>query len=331
MTALTPNTKQLVLFAKEALPYWDIDQDASVDLINISENATFRIDSPAHRPVILRIHRENYHTKKGIESELIWMEALRHQANVSTPQAIPGKNRQLIQKHNSPLLPNPRHLVLFEFVPGQTPQESDDLRALFVRLGKISARLHAHVEHWRLPTGFERLTWDEHHILGHNPNWGNWRHGPAVTNGIREQLELLETQLLARLHQFGKSRSRFGLIHADLRLANLLIDNDKTHVIDFDDCGMGWFLYDLATALSFFEDHPQVPALIESWLTGYRTIRSLSSEEENEIPTFIMLRRLALLAWVGSHSDTELAREKGVGFAAVTSQLARQYLKQQPE
>ena len=46
---------------------------------------------------------------------------------------------------------------------------------------------------------------------------------------------------------------RFGLVHADLRLANLLVEDEKVNVIDFDDCGYSWFMYDFGTAVSFID------------------------------------------------------------------------------
>jgi len=103
-----------------------------------------------------------------------------------------------------------------------------------------------------------------------------------------------------RFIRFGKSPERFGLIHSDLRLANLLVENNRILVIGFDDCGFRWYLYDLATSTSFIEHKPHVPSLIQSWLRGYRKIRPLSKEVEIEIMTFIMMRKLQLLAWVGS-------------------------------
>ena len=38
-----------------------------------------------------------------------------------------------------------------------------------------------------------------------------------------------------RLERYGTNENNFGLIHADLRLANLLIEGDQIKVIDFDD------------------------------------------------------------------------------------------------
>ena len=57
-----------------------------------------------------------------------------------------------------------------------------------------------------------------------------------------------------RLHAYGTDIDRFGLIHADMRLGNLLVDGERVTLLDFDDCGFGWFLYDLAASLSLLRD-----------------------------------------------------------------------------
>lgn len=111
-----------------------------------------------------------------------------------------------------------------------------------------------------------------------------------------------------------------------MRLANLLIDGKTTKVIDFDDCGFGWLMYDCATTVSFFEDKPEVPDLLKSWVKGYRTVIDLPEEDEKEIPTFVMLRRLLLVAWIGSHSETDLAQSMGVEYSQKTDNLCRKYM-----
>jgi Ser/Thr protein kinase RdoA (MazF antagonist) len=130
-----------------------------------------------------------------------------------------------------------------------------------------------------------------------------------------------------RLQHYGKGKDRFGLIHGDLRLANLLIDGKDVKVIDFDDSGFGWFMYDAATPVSFYEHDPKVPHLLHSWLTGYKRVTDLPREDEEEIPTFIMLRRILLVAWIGSHSETELAKSMGVPYTQGTVGLCEDYLR----
>lgn len=115
-------------------------------------------------------------------------------------------------------------------------------------------------------------------------------------------------------------------MHGDTRLANLLIDGDIVKVLDFDDCGFSWFMYDAATPVSFYEHEPQVPALIEAWKAGYRRVATLSKMDEEEIPTFIMLRRLLLVAWIGNRSETDLAKSLGPDYTEGTMGLCERYL-----
>ncbi|MGI9493231.1 MAG: phosphotransferase enzyme family protein [Geminicoccaceae bacterium] len=320
--------EQLALLAQDSLHLWDLPEGSTTMLINLSENATYRVDKPGFdQPDILRVHREGYHSENAIGCELAWMKALREDAGVITPTGIAGKDGKLIQSHEIEGLRAPRHLVLFEFIEGIEPDENQDLILPFENLGEVSAKLHLHVLNWQLPDNFERLTWDFEHMLGGTPNWGDWREAPAMDPDTKAVLERLAATIDRRLKAFGKGRERYGLVHADIRLANLLIVDDSTRVIDFDDCGFGWFLYDVATALSFIEDHPKVLDLVDAWVRGYKRIRDLPAEDEAEIPTFIMLRRMVLLAWIGSHGDTDLAKEQGPEFTKVSADLAETYLR----
>ena len=313
--------------ANASLHLWNASENASARLINLSENATFLVEHPDRERTVLRVHREQYHTRNAIECELAWMEALREEAGLHMPEAIPGADGAIIQTSRIGGLANPRHLVMFKFIEGEEPEETGDLEAPFVQLGAVSAKMHDHAQRWRRPAGFERLVWSAENILG-GPKayWGDWRAAPAMEPQAEAVLERMAETIGRRLEAFGKPEDRWGLIHGDIRLANLLITDGDTRVIDFDDCGLGWFLYDFGTALSFIEDHPKRAELTEAWISGYRQHRALSTAEEAEIPTFVMMRRMHLLAWIGSHSQTDLAKEQGPDFTRVSVDLAEDYL-----
>ena len=187
--------------------------------------------------------------------------------------------------------------------------------------------MHAHSRTWRRPSGFQRFAWDYDTTLGSAGHWGRWQDGLGMGRDQRELLGRLDAVLRRRLEAFGRGPERFGLVHADIRLANLLVDGDHVRVIDFDDCGFSWFMYDFATTVSFIEDHPQVPELKDAWIEGYRSLAPLAAEDEAELDTFVMLRRLLLVAWIGSHHEfaTEAA-ELGAGFTDVSCDLAERYL-----
>lgn len=313
--------RYLETLANQSLSLWDLPEGATVRLINVSENATYLVEAPGGYKSILRVHRENYHSHRAIECELDWLEALDAAEIVTTPGYYVGKNGDPIQEGRVEGLSDPRYMVLFHFVDGDAPDESGDMSDGYEELGAIAARCHDHVLEWKKPSNFERLTWDVDAVFGQAPTWGDWRDAPEVDVTVRPVLEQVEATIRSRLAAFGKADARFNLIHADMRLANLLVDDDGTRLIDFDDCGWGWFLYDFAAAISFIEDDPRIPGLKAAWARGYRSVRAMSAEEEAEIDTFMMLRRMALLAWIGSHIEAPEPQEMAPGFAATTARL----------
>jgi Ser/Thr protein kinase RdoA (MazF antagonist) len=320
---------RLEKLANEALSKWDVPAGASARLINVSENATYLVEGPGGYRSIMRVHRENYHSRGAIECELAWLDALGATDVVATPGYYIGKDGHAIQECRVDGLPDPRFVDLFHFVEGNAPDESGDMTAGYEELGAIAARCHQHTMGWDKPQPFERLTWDIDTVFGDTPTWGNWREAPEVTQDVQAILEQVEATIRSRLRTYGKAQERFNLIHADMRLANLLVGETGTRLIDFDDCGYGWFMYDFAASISFIEDDPRIPDLRAAWIKGYRTVRPLSPEDQAEIDTFIMLRRMALLAWIGSHIEAPEPQELAPGFAASTARLGQTFLKQQ--
>ena len=309
--------------AAAALPQFGLSARATATLCNVSENHTYRVEDPASGQVYaLRVHRPGYRTAPQIEAELQWVDALRDHDAVDTcvPVPAPGGERVLsVDGHN---------VVLWEWLPGAEPDpEGDAVLDGFRVLGAVSARMHAHARAWTRPSGFDRPAWDYVHTLGAAGHWGRWQDGLGMG---REELALLgrlDEAIRRRLERYGQGDDRFGLVHADIRLANLLVDDGHVRVIDFDDCGFAWFMYDFATTVSFMEEHPRVPELQAAWLEGYRSVAPLDPDDEAELDTFVMLRRLLLVAWIGSHHTfaTEAA-ELGAGFTTGTCALAERYL-----
>ncbi len=311
--------------ARGLLPAWGLSPEAGLRLLNISENATFRADDPATAaPIVIRVHRPGYHTRAEIASELAWIAALREAGTLTTPAVLDCAGGGQIAAFD--LDGTPREAVAFAFMPGDEPSPEEDLTAGFRELGAISARLHDHARGWQRPEGFVRKTWNVDTTVGRRPHWGDWRAGLGLTGEGTALLERTAAELAQRLAAYGTGAERFGLIHADLRLANLLVEEGRIAVIDFDDCGFGWFGFDFAAAVSFFETDPQVPALMEAWTAGYRTVAPLAEADAAMLPTFVMLRRLQLTAWIASHAETPTAQEMGTAYTDGTCALAERFL-----
>lgn len=309
---------------RAALPAWGVAEDAELGLLTISENATFKVRDARRGDMIFRVHRPDYHSRDEIVSELAWIAALRRDAEISAPAPIAMLDGGLIADLDDG--GHTRHVVAFDFVPGREPAPEDDLVPWFEELGRVHATLHDHAERWARPAGFVRKVWTWETTVGPAPLWGDWRAGMGLAADGRALLERTCTVLGERLGRFGTGADRFGLIHADLRLANLLVDGDRLSLIDFDDCGFSWFLYDFAAAISFIETDPQVPDLMSAWIEGYRARRPLDREEIDAIPVFVMLRRILLTAWVASHAETPTAQAMGVPYTHGTLELAERFL-----
>lgn len=310
---------------KPALSLWSEVAGGSARLINHSENQTFLIDSDAHGAFALRVHRTGYQSRGSIESELDWLTVLRRDTDLNIPEPVPGVDGRLLQSFDTPR--GERLAVLFRHVAGTEPTPDSNLGDLFGTLGTYAATLHRHASQWQRPDRFERQVWRAGTILDADGPWGDWRIAPGVDQANRAVLDRLDSALWLRLAEYGTAPDRFGLIHADMRLGNLLVDGNKVTLIDFDDCGFCWFTYDFAASISFHETNPAVPALRAAWLEGYRALRPLTAEDVASIDAMVMLRRMALLAWIGSHGETRLAQQHVRGFADGTAQLAERYLR----
>jgi len=314
---LSPDANTL---ANKALSCWNLPADAHASLMNSAENLTFLVTAAKGWKSVLRLHRDGYHTRSDIESELAWTRALRHSDTVDTPRPLAGRDGADVQTLDG------RNFVMFEYVEGSEPSPDDDLSASFNRLGRLTARTHLQSLSWQRPAGFTRMSWDLDAVFGPRPIWANWREGPNINAAEHKVLTRAEAEVIQRLNSYGQTIDRYGLIHADMRLANLLVDGETTWLIDFDDCGFGWFLSDFAAAISFIETDPQIPALKSAWLDGYQQVRALSTDDLAQVDTFIMLRRLALLGWIGSRIEATEPQALAPHFAHGTAELAESWL-----
>ncbi|HEX4658851.1 MAG TPA: phosphotransferase [Streptosporangiaceae bacterium] len=311
-------------FARAALEPFGFPVEARLSLLSLSENATYRVDDPRDgRTAVLRVHRTGYHPPGAVASELAWLQALRRDEGLLTPEVFAAADgREVVDVTIGAVT---RQTVLFEFLDGTEPPE-EHLAEKFELLGEICGRMHRHSSGWARPASFVRFSWDFDCCVGQAGRWGRWEDGIGVGPEELAVLGRAAAVMRDRLRRFGSGPERFGLIHADMRLANLLVSGSDIQVIDFDDCGFGWFLFDLGASLSFFEHDPRVPALCDAWQRGYRRVRPLPAADAAEIPTFVLLRRLQLVAWVGSHRFADSARDLGAEFTRGACELAERYL-----
>lgn len=314
--------------ARRALVKYGMEKTDEVKLIVLSENATYLIKNKETgvKDGVLRVSRPGYHTLEELDSEMKWLR----QINEYTPlivanplKGLDGKNIQNVEGPDG----NSYFCVICEFLPGDAPDEDNEERMVrqFKYLGETTAYLHRQTEIWNGTTKLSRIDWNYDTIIGANAAWGDWRAFPGMTKEAEVYLSDISEIIKKRLTRYGKTENNYGLIHADLRLSNLLLEGEQIKVIDFDDCGFGWHLHDLASALSFIETKPVVPKLVNAWLSGYKKVLPFTDTDFEEIDTFIMMRRLQLTAWLGSHQESGPAKDFSIGWMEGTMELAERY------
>ena len=375
--------------ARRALELWGYPQDSKLKLLNITENATYRVEHPDHETIVMRVHRLHYAEKESIQTEIAWILDLKSGTDINLATPLKALNGTYVQTIETPQMAEKRNVVCFSYVNGKAPKDSHDdtetiggiasvlqkipskitiptfrLAAtayarfykifpslakntltpedvkMYHKLGEIAAALHDNSKKWTPPDFYKRIEWDWETTFGEG--WNNY-YGAHYTDikGVLSNSDIKvidECALLIkkRTEVYGKSPERYGMIHSDLRMPNLLIEGENITVLDFDDCGKGWYMYDLACVVGFMEHRPDLQNIIDIIVEGYRKHTSLSDEDKIEIQTFILMRRIGLLQAIiyhidntqaGSGESAELTPEIMAFYAKGTAILAREYIK----
>jgi len=318
---LTPDLQAdcLAQLALAALPHWGLEAE-SLSLVKYRENAVFKI-SLGERNYALRIHRPGYHSQAALRSELEWMAAL-GQAGIAVPEVIPSQTGELLVSATVASVPEPRYVDLFAWIDGQplgsveqgVAYSESQIDSLYRQIGQLAAQLHNHSSHWSAPQGFERHAWDSAGLLGDGlegqaPFWGRFWQLEALSESQRQLLLKAREQVAEQLAQLDKSPQRYGLIHADFVPENLMTDGSSVRLIDFDDAGFGWHLFELATALYFIRTQACYPQAKQALIEGYREFRALPDSELNYLEALLTARGFSYLGWIRDRQETETAQQ----------------------
>ena len=285
--------------ARAALAYWDNDGSAPA-LISHRENAVYEVRLADGRRAALRLHRPGYNSAPEIASELWWMQALAARG-FPVPTPVAARSGDLTVP-----LAGDRLATMLDWATG-APLGSGgeplggtlaEQEALYRQVGVLLARFHDECDALVLPADFTRRDWNIDGFLGEEPLWGRFWDNPALSASDRAVVLQARAKARADLADYLKAGADCGLIHADGLRENIFRDGDTLTLIDFDDAGFGFRLYDLATAVSQAIDDPSYPSLTAAVLQGYASARPLDRQAAALMPLFAMLRCFASLGWV---------------------------------
>lgn len=292
---MTPGEAEAL--AREAAGHWG--GTGRPALLKLRENAVFAIDLPETGRAVLRLHRRGYQSEDAIRSELWWMEALADQG-LAVPRPLHTPDGALVVH-----LSDGRIASMLGWVEGTPVGEAgvplgggaDEQMRLHASIGRIVAEVHVATDRLHLPPSFRRPRWDVAGLLGAAPFWGRfWEHPEATAAEARLLAEARRVAEL-RLADYAAQGADQGLIHADVLRENVLRTDHRVALIDFDDSGFGFRLYDLGTALSQNLAEPHLPEIVTGLVEGYATLRPLGAGDRVMLPWFTLLRCLASVGW----------------------------------
>jgi Ser/Thr protein kinase RdoA (MazF antagonist) len=255
-----------------------------VRCVSRQDTIVWRVDTTAG---VFTLRRHGTHTEAEIASVMMWLDALRD-TDVRAPEPVRTRDGGWVVER----------CTLVSWIDGRMVKKAQH-PAHYERLGRTMGQLHEHVATWTPPPAFTRPEWSAADVfcergIAQPPSGDVWALVPAKhLDTFRRAADR------ARPALDGAERR---LIHADLHHWNAIFADGLACPIDFDDCGIGALLYDVAAAIGDQRLKPIWPRMRDAFLRGYASVRP--PPDVSSLDTFILARATGLALWATSLAET---------------------------
>jgi Ser/Thr protein kinase RdoA (MazF antagonist) len=287
--------KELELFARvilEEYPVVVID----VKSINFGYNATMKVTAENGSSYALRININSPRTAENLKAEIAWVHFLAEDGRVNVPVPIAnrdgGFHTSIFHESSQRTL----NCVLYSWLDGEELGDEPTVEQL-KKLGSAMATLHLSSKTFQLPAGCALPSLRD----------PMWETDPYLLSA-ESVLDAEARQLIAQAIDVIRDESErlFTLstpqvIHADLHGWNVMWHQDEVSLFDFDDCGIGIPLQDLATAIYYLDTPEQDEAIKE----GYSSVAPLPDYTSRDMEMLLLQRRIILLNYLYVTSSEE--------------------------
>jgi len=314
----TVNPERRSPIADKIAARW-LTKGADVKAFRASANFVFSVVTPTER-FYLRFNHESERQADSIEEELNYLDHLvSYGVRVAEPVVAVSGNR--VETVSTEL--GDFHAVLFRGLSGDMWEFDSLTDEQFELWGQALGKMHTASK--KLGVN-RRPSWQDHIELFEQTIPPE---DEAAYNEMRSVKDLLRCLPV--------SSEGFGIIHFDFELDNLIWQNNKCSVLDFDECSNYWFEADIAFALrDLFDDSIDKVDLkcnrLNAFLAGYRSVIPIDDAAIKRIPIFLRLHNLIsyarLIRSVGSEPDDsgpEWARTLGNRLTDIYTEQRKQF------
>ena len=300
--------------AKIALESYGLESK-SLKFITYSGNGLYRISVHEDDPSVeridpgrytLRLHQHEYMKSEYITSEMEWLSAL-HQDGIPVPKPVRNLNGDWLTVADGNYdVPAKRNCTLVGWSEGRLLNKS--VRSEHFRsLGRVIGRMHEQSVKWKRPKGFTRPHWDWEGLFGDGFDYGF--SATEARKVIPNEHQKVFNEVLGRVTQFseehGKGKKVYGLIHADLDvMSNASYFGGEIHPFDFDDCGFGYWIFDLGVVLAhhMLDTNDRIDEKRAALIAGYEETSKLALDTLEYLDLFIVARLAQLMFFYQGHA-----------------------------
>jgi len=284
--------------ARQALAEYGL-ANATLRHLSYTENVLFEVlDGATGTHGSLRICREGWE-QDVLKREISWLEALGRDTDLRIPRPLRTLAGEPFAVVESEEIPGSRACAIFRWVDGAYAAPDELTPSRLRGVGRFLAVLHDHAEGFRLPAelAIDRFDTGTLETFDHRANVSTYFQDEADLAAFDEAVAAT-TQLMREL---GDDPTVAGIIHGDFHQRNYVFDGAAVGAIDFETMWWGYYLYDLATTLSYlvpeFLGGVDPAPLCEAVLTGYAEVRGLPEGYERMLRVFSAHRVWIMADW----------------------------------
>ena len=288
--------EELATFSRVILAHYAVEV-ASIECISFEYNTTMKVTATDGQEFALRININSPRTTENLRAEIAWVQYLEKDGRVSAPKMVATKEGSYLTEIFHEKSGRTLRCVLYVWLPGVEPDEDDPDLIHVEAMGRAMALMHTIAPNFELPTDSnlpqldDVMWWTEDFLLSEKSVLDS-----DSKNLISKALTIIGDHV-AQLYVGAKPM----VIHADLHGGNVLWNDDSLSVIDFDDCGIGLPIQDLATAM-YYLDTPEQDAAFHK---GYSTVLPLPAMSSRDEAVLRLQRRIILLNYLYETNNEE--------------------------